>query len=115
MPEVTHHANFLETPAQRIFAELDGISKYQERDKFKDRGPANDVERSMTVSEDKVVNTYRRGLDVNDFETLSFFNASSFADFSLMEEVVNIINEQKKEQKLLVPYQPYVASRHLEF
>ncbi|GBC14820.2 hypothetical protein GLOIN_2v1844859 [Rhizophagus irregularis DAOM 181602=DAOM 197198] len=87
MPEVTHHANFLETPAQRIFAELDGISKYQERDKFKDRGPANDVERSMTVSEDKVVNTYRRGLDVNDFETLSFFNASSFADFSLMEEV----------------------------
>lgn len=71
MPEVTHHANLLETPPQRIFAELDGISKYQKRDKFKDRGPVNDVERSMTVSEDKVVNAinqYRRGLDVNDFK-----------------------------------------------
>ncbi|CAG8660810.1 434_t:CDS:2 [Rhizophagus irregularis] len=41
------------SPLQRIFAELDGISKYQKRDKFKDRGPAND---------------YRRDLVVNDFK-----------------------------------------------
>uniref|UniRef100_U9U9X3 Uncharacterized protein n=1 Tax=Rhizophagus irregularis (strain DAOM 181602 / DAOM 197198 / MUCL 43194) TaxID=747089 RepID=U9U9X3_RHIID len=64
-PEVTHHANLLKTPSQRIFAELYGINKYQERDKFKDGDPE---------------------------EALKKDNVS-------MEELVNIINEQKKEQK----------------
>ncbi|CAG8742352.1 21118_t:CDS:2, partial [Rhizophagus irregularis] len=52
-------------------------------------------------SEDKVVDTinqFRRGLDVNDFKEKSVKEALKKDNFST-EEVVNIINEQGKEQK----------------
>lgn len=49
-------------------------------------------------------------MDVIDFKRKLVKEEALKKDNVSMEELVNIINEQKKEQKLLVPYQSFVAS-----
>ncbi|PKC05689.1 hypothetical protein RhiirA5_378434 [Rhizophagus irregularis] len=100
--DTPYQENDLETLPQKNFLELGGISKYQMTKKK--LGSSNDVEQLTSVSEEKVVDTinqFRKRLEVNEEKTVT--GSQLKKDNATTDEVVNIINEQREEKKLLVP------------
>ncbi|CAB4376539.1 unnamed protein product [Rhizophagus irregularis] len=99
--DTPYQENDLETLPQKFFLELGGISKYQMTKKL---GSSSDVEQLTSVSEEKVVDTinqFRKRLEVNEEKTVT--GSQLKKDNATTDEVVNIINEQREEKKLLVP------------
>ncbi|PKY43814.1 hypothetical protein RhiirA4_511354 [Rhizophagus irregularis] len=94
-----------ETPPQKVFSELDGISH-----------TVDDGGKSMPITEDAVVDTinrFRKGIDDEVKEDNKVTDKKlQKGNVSTAEEVVNIINKQrngkKKEEK--IPYQRFELS-----
>lgn len=114
--EKIHNEDWLDTPPQRIFPELQGISKYQERRKSnKAKSPPKKESSQPRISEEEVVNVInksRKGIEDKD-ELGRKEKKELRKDNVTTEEVVNINKERRKEQKLLVPYQTYVSPSNL--
>lgn len=108
-----------ETPPQRIFPELDGISKYQGNSRKSVSGSRTssmakdavlelsmDQEEETNITEDKVVEEVyklRRGISKAE-RTVPIGASDKKIDNVMTEEVVEIINQQRKDDQLKPPY-----------
>lgn len=107
---------YLDTPPQRIFPELKGISKYQEKRKVQEATSSSKKESIQPmISEEgvgNVIDKLRESIEDKD-EMERKEKRLLRKDNVTTEEVVDIINEQRKEQKLIIPYQRYSSPSNL--
>lgn len=103
--------NRFETPPQRIFPELDGIAKYQGKDKTvftsqSTKKQEDSASEEVRVSEEQVVeevNKLRKGIAKAE-KTIPEGPGDKKKDNVPTQEVVDIINQQREEERLKTPY-----------
>lgn len=109
--ESENNGNFaFDIPPQRIFLELSRITQYQKRN----RGM---LEEELKISKQDIVETvgkYRKGFLGKEKFILSRSGVIKKDNVST-EEVVAIINEQRKEEKLIrTPYKKFVYTSEVK-